>query len=525
MRTPRLAVSALKQTCLACMMLVALSACSALSQPTPTARPSETPRPSQTPSPTASSTPTATPSPSPSPTASNTPTITPSPSPTPTPSITPWPASGYVFDNWDVSELPAEIKDGIANQMIAFLSVNRQDSIANIATAQPFTGVQTVYFASPYSARSRIPVLELQSTGPLEIFLAKPGNALAYAQSNGDPREDGLYILDLATGFGARVLAGGNPLVQRGSYMPPAWSPDGEQLALALATGYDMDIFLYAKDGSGRVNITDHGSFDFWPSWSPDGAYIAFVSDRAQCPSWQPGERDFCDALSQQTPSSGQVYLYEVSSGSVSLIADLPVTEAPYWINATLLALATGDPFDLLNPQRRIWRADISTGDTREIRPPESPDGASYLSESWSPSGHATLAQITDSENRLLLLSADNTVLGADADLDFPRYSLSAAWSPDGSRIAIGGAGGHCPYGVRVRDRRLRTVASANPPPTMCDPRYSPDGQFIAFAGVNPRVDGRNDIYVASANGFGASSITSDLRGQVKLLAWVGGSG
>ena len=57
----------------------------------------------------------------------------------------------------------------------------------------------------------------------------------------------------------------------------------------------------------------------------------------------------------------------------------------------------------------------------------------------------------------------------------------------------------------------------------MCEPKYSPDGEYLAFNGVNPRVDGRNDIYIASANGFGATSLTSDLRGQVKLIGWVGG--
>ena len=57
----------------------------------------------------------------------------------------------------------------------------------------------------------------------------------------------------------------------------------------------------------------------------------------------------------------------------------------------------------------------------------------------------------------------------------------------------------------------------------MCDPQYSPDGEYLAFSGVNPRVDGRNDVYIASANGFGATSLTSDLRGQVKLIGWVGG--
>lgn len=503
-----------------------LVACSALSQPTPTATPSatNTATPTAAPSDTATPVPSETPSPTASPTVTNSPTVTLTPLPTLTPSITPWPETSYVFDNWDVSDIPANIKDGVSNQMIAFISANRQETIANIATAQPFTGVQTVYFASPLSARSRIAVLELESTASLEVFVAEPGNALAYVQTNGDIRTDGLYILDLATGFSARVLAGENPLVQRGRFMPPSWSPDGEELALALATGYDMDIFLYAKDGSGRINITEHGSYDFWPSWSPDGRHIVFVSDRADCISWNPGDAGFCDGLTLPPPRGGLVYLYEVATGAVGLAADLEVSEPPYWINSTMLALATGDPFDLLNPQRRIWRADISSGEVLEARLPDSPASASYLSESWSPGGETVLAQIAEATNRLVLLSASGALIRQDEGLDFPRYSLSSAWAPDGQRIAVGGTGGHCPYGVRVKDSRFRNVASAGPPPTMCDPRYSFDGRFIAFAGVNPRVDGRNDIYVASANGFGASSITSDLRGQVELIGWVGGS-
>ena len=500
-----------------------LCACSALSQLAPSATPSPTATATPVPTDTATPPPTNTPTATATPTASDTPTITPTPSPTLTPSITPWPQTSNVFDNWDVFDLPAEIMDGIDNQMVAFLSVNRQETIANIATAQPFTGLQTVYFASPLSARSRIPVLELESTGDLEVFVARPGNALAFVQTNGDARSDGFYILDLSTGFSARILAGENPLVQRGRYMPPSWSPDGQQLALALATGYDMDIFLYAKDGSGRQNITSHGSYDFWPSFSPDGKFIAFVSDRADCPSWDPGLPGFCDGLTLPPPAGGLVYIYEVASGSVSLASGLNVAEPPYWINSSMLALATGDPFDLLNPQRRIWRADIISGETIEIGLPNGLASASILSESWSPRGSAVLAHIADSANQLVLLSADSAVLGRDDNLIFPRYSLAAAWAPDGQRIAIGGAAGNCPYGIRVKDSRLRTVASAGSPPTMCDPRYSPDGQFIAFAGVNPRVDGRNDIYVASANGFGASSITLDLRGQIELIGWVGG--
>ncbi len=501
------------------LALLFLCGCSALGQFAPSATPTATASATFTDTPTATTVASATASPTITSTATSTATAEPSL----TPSITPLPLTGFVFDNWDVVAVPAEIKDGIQNQMIAYISANRQVSIANIATAQPATGVQTLYFASPTRLRGRIPVLEVNSTTGLEVFVSRPGNALAFVRTDGDIRSNGLYILDFATGFSARVLAGDSPLVQRGYYMKPSWSPDGSQLAMAVATGYDIDIYLYATDGSGRTNITEHGSYDMWPSWSPDGRRIAFVSDREDCPSWIPGEPDFCDALSVAPPRGGQVYLYELASGKISRVSDVAASEAPYWINASMLAFASGDPFDLLNPQRRIWRADIRSGDVREIRLPDSPATASYLSEHWSPSGAAVLTQIAEGENRLVLLSAEGALLGDDDALDIPRFSMSADWSPDGERIAVGGTAGQCPFGVRVRDRRFRSVANAGPPPTMCDPRYSFDGEFLAFTGVNPRVDGRNDIYVASANGFGATSLTSDLRGQVELIGWVGG--
>lgn len=431
--------------------------------------------------------------------------------------------SGFVFDNWTMADVPDLIKDGISNPLLAFISANNRVSIANLATAQPFTGMQTLYFASPTRAHSRLVILEVESAAPLQVFPSARGNALAYVNISGDPRSNGLYILDLESGFSARVLPGDNPLVQRGFYSRPAWSPSGDQLALSVATGYDIDIFVYAKDGSGRTNITELGAYDLWPSWSPDGRHIAFVSDRADCPSWNPGDAGFCDALSEAPPTGGQVYVYDVDSGSTRRISEMRVAEAPYWIDAGLLAFASGDPFDLLNPQRRIWRANVDTGAVREIRHVGSPETAAYLSEVWSPGGEAVLVQIADRNNAIVLLDAAGRLLGQDSELDFPRFSMRASWSPDAARIVIGGASGQCPFGVRVRNSSLGSVARANPPPTMCDPQFSPNGEYIAFSGVNPRVDGRNDIYVANPNGFGATSLTADLRGQIDFIGWIGG--
>ena len=192
--------------------------------------------------------------------------------------------------------------------------------------------------------------------------MARRGNALAYLKTDGDPRSSGLYILDLENGFSARLLPGENPLVQRGHYMRPDWSPDGAQLALAVATGYDIDIYLAATDGSLPINISETGSYDLWPRWSPDGAHIAFVSDRADCPSWIPGEPNFCDAASMPPPTGGHIYIYEVASGRARQLSDVIVSEPPAWINDTLLAFASGSPFDLGAPQRRIWRAKYRDG-------------------------------------------------------------------------------------------------------------------------------------------------------------------
>ena len=508
------------------LLASALSACSALGQApaTPTAAPSHTPTPTvtQVPSETLSpATPSATATASP--TATATATATAIATVTNTPTITPYPAIGLAFDNWTIAELPDSIKDGISSPMIAFLNANNRQSIGNIATALPNTGQQTLYLVSPSNPGRRIPILDVTSSSTLKVYLAQNGEALAYVKDDEDVGSNGLYIMDLSSGFSARVLPGDNPLVQRGIFAEPDWSPDGSQLAVTVATGYDLDIFLYAKDGSGRVNISDHGAFDFWPRWSPDGRYLAFVSDREQCPSWTPGEAGFCDASKLDFPTSGKVYLIEVATGIVRQMSTVEVAEPPYWINAALLTFASGDPFDLLSPQRRLWLANIDNGNTSEVRLETGRENASYLSEAWSPDGQQLLVQIADQGSQLLLMTRDGRLLHQDNDLDFPRFGMSADWSPDGRRLAIGGAAGQCPYGVRVKAEDYRNVATGDPPPSMCDPVFSPDSQRIAFSGVNPRVDGRNDVFVANFNGFGAINLTANLRGQVELLGWVGG--
>lgn len=507
------------------LLIFAGAGCEAFAAPTATPTPTSTLTPTATATitSTATDTPTTTSTPTETltPTASDTPTITPTPTLVPSPTATPGAVIGFLFDNWEFVDLPDNLRAGLDRPLIAFINVNDRDTEGDVRTPQPATNVETLYFVSPTNAAGRIPILQLRADTGNQIYLAPPGNAVAYFKVDPNGINTGLYILDVEVGISGRVLPI-TSLVQRGFTSAPSWSPDGSQLAIALATAYDVDIFTVGRDGSNWRNVTNYGSYDLWPSWSPDGRYITFVSDRDTCPSWIPGEPNSCDPNLTTPPVGGGVYIVEVATGETTRISDQLVTEPPRWINERQLAFTVGNPL-LGDTERSLWIADVISGLVRQIQLAGGTGNPLFISEAWASNGSTVLFQSAGTTTEVVMMNVAGTAIGRTAELNFPRYGMIADWSPDGQFVAIGGIGGNCPYGVIVLDRNFEFVARGNPPPSMCDPQYAPNGQYLAFTGVTTRVDGRVDIYVAGANGFGASNLTAGLRGTIELLGWVGG--
>jgi Tol biopolymer transport system component len=80
----------------------------------------------------------------------------------------------------------------------------------------------------------------------------------------------------------------------------PAWSPDCTRIAFESYVGGttpfgdpNYDVFIMDADGSNEQNLTnDPDSYDGYPSWSPDGEWIAFESTRATPEDFEPPAYD-----------------------------------------------------------------------------------------------------------------------------------------------------------------------------------------------------------------------------------------
>lgn len=113
----------------------------------------------------------------------------------------------------------------------------------------------------------------------LRLTPSPDGRTIAYLRPT-----DGfvhVWLMD-RDGASQRPLVEGERVVEH-----VAWSQDGRRLALqatALASGAD-DVLVVNADGSGLVNLTPDPLpgliFDRAPTWSPDGARIAFESSRS----------------------------------------------------------------------------------------------------------------------------------------------------------------------------------------------------------------------------------------------------
>ena len=100
------------------------------------------------------------------------------------------------------------------------------------------------------------------------------GSKVAYVSF--ENKKPVVYIHDLPTG--QRTVISN----YKGNNSAPAWSPDGQTLALALSRDGNTQIYQVAATGGSLKRLTNSqgSTIDTEPQYTPDGQQIYFTSDR-----------------------------------------------------------------------------------------------------------------------------------------------------------------------------------------------------------------------------------------------------
>ncbi|MGD2252316.1 MAG: hypothetical protein PVF70_05300 [Anaerolineales bacterium] len=275
----------------------------------------------------------------------------------------------------------------------------------------------------------------------------------------------------------------------------PSMSPDGLQIVFvsdrdeassatcSMANECNTELYVVNTDGSGLTRLTNDPGQESFPVWSPDGTQIAFLSSRD----------DGVDVFVMNSDGSEQTNL---TNGSVWAIY-------PAWMpggSQIVYLILEGGGF-----QFYVMNADGS-GQTRfdSGLPPGTGSNEGFI---------AWLADISSYQILFFPEGGDmwQTIQDSGSSLgEFP------AWSPDGTQVAFhSNRDGNME--IYVMDANLSGLTRlTNNEANDMFPTWSPDGSEIAFHSDR---DGDVEIYVMSADGTNQKQLT-DNSASDSLPAW-----
>jgi Tol biopolymer transport system component len=266
---------------------------------------------------------------------------------------------------------------------------------------------------------------------------------------------------------------------------PPSLTPSvapttglaGQIAFTCFIDGFD-NLCLINADGTNLRRLTETAATDFYPSLSPDGRQIVFSSRR---------EGNF------------DIYVLDIATKDVrKLTSGLGSNFGPEFSpDGTRIVFASSH--DNIG---QIWVMDADGANPRQLAAP-----GSCVDPTWSPDGQSiAFACLRGGTTELYLMAADGSAeqpvtgglnVGGRSD-----------WSPDGRLLTFyaGEPNGRNIYTIDLATHDVRQLTSEG---DNRGPSFSPDGQWIAFAGFR---DGDNEIYAVRTDGSALVKLTDNTR-------------